>query len=57
MHKRHQYSILPIKKKNGQRFSTEDKAHNKALSKQRIVIEHINRRCKDFQDCQRSLSG
>jgi hypothetical protein len=27
----------------------EDKAHNKALSKHRIVIEHVNRRCKIFR--------
>ncbi|MDI1279281.1 transposase family protein [Methylobacter sp.] len=49
MHKHHQNSALPIKKKKGQRLSTEDKAHNKALSKQRIFIEHINRRCKIFR--------
>ncbi|TRX03042.1 transposase family protein [Candidatus Methylobacter oryzae] len=49
MHKHHQNSTLPIKKKKGQRLSTEDKAHNKALSKQRIFVEHVNRRCKIFR--------
>jgi hypothetical protein len=49
IHKLHQNSALPIKKKKGQPLSAEDKAHNKALSKQRIFIEHINRRCKIFR--------
>jgi hypothetical protein len=49
MHKHHRNSTLLIKKKKGQRLSTEDKAHNKTLSKQRIFIEHINRRCKIFR--------
>ena len=49
MHKHHQNSTLPIKKKKDQLLSAEDKAHNKALSKQRIFIEHINRRCKVFR--------
>jgi len=43
MHKLHKNSILPVKKKKGQPLSAEDKAHNKALSKQRVFIEHINR--------------
>lgn len=47
--KYHQNSILPIKKKKGQPLSAEDKAHNKALAKRRIFIEHINRRCKIFR--------
>src|SRR5665647_1399967 len=42
MHKHHQNSTLPVKKKKGQSLSAEDKAHNKALSKQRIFIEHVN---------------
>src|SRR5665647_1262304 len=49
MHKHHQNSTLPVKKKKGQSLSAEDKAHNKALSKQRIFIEHVNRRCKIFR--------
>jgi hypothetical protein len=47
--KYHQNSTLPVKKKKGQTLSTEDKAHNKALAKRRIFIEHINRRCKIFR--------
>jgi hypothetical protein len=49
IHKYHQNSTLPVKKKKGQALSAEDKAHNKALSKQRVFIEHINRRCKIFR--------
>jgi len=49
MHKYHQNSTLPVKKKKGQSLSAEDKAHNKALSKQRVFIEHVNRRCKIFR--------
>jgi len=41
--------MLPIKKKKGESLTVEDKRHNKALSKQRIFIENINRRCKIFR--------
>ena len=44
LHKRHQNSTLPVKKKKGQPLSAEDKADNKALSKQRVFIGHVNRR-------------
>jgi len=49
IHKHHQNSTLPVKKKKGQLLSAEDKAHNKSLSKQRIFIENVNRRCKIFR--------
>jgi len=49
LHKHHQNSTLPIKKKKGQSLSAEDKADNKVLSKQRVFIEHVNRRCKIFR--------
>jgi hypothetical protein len=49
LHKHHQNSTLPVKKKKGQPLSAEDKANNKALSEQRVFIEHINRRCKIFR--------
>lgn len=49
IHKYHQNTSLPIKKKKGQQLSAEDKAYNKALSKQRVFIEHVNRRCKIFR--------
>jgi hypothetical protein len=40
---------IPIKKKKGEALTAEDKVHNKALSKQRIFIENVNRRCKVFR--------
>jgi len=49
IHKYHPNSTLPVKKKKGQHLTAEDKVHNKALSKQRIFIEHVNRRCKIFR--------
>lgn len=47
--KYHSASVIPIKKKKGKALSVEDKHHNKALSKQRIFIEDVNRRCKIFR--------
>ena len=49
IHKHHQNSTLPVKKKNGQHLSAADKADNKEQSKQRVFIEHVNRRCKIFR--------
>lgn len=45
----HKQSELPVKRKKNTPLTAEEKAHNKALAKQRIVIEHINRRCKIFR--------
>ena len=45
----HATSTIPFKNKKGQSLSAEEKAHNKALSKQRILIENVNRRCKIFR--------
>lgn len=47
--KYHATSTIPFKKKKGHSLSPEEKAHNKALSKQRIFIENVNRRCKIFR--------
>ena len=49
LNKYHENSTIPIKKKKGCSLSSEDKAHNKALSKRRILIENINRLCKIFR--------
>ena len=45
----HKNTILPIKKKKGSSLTVEEKTHNKVLSKQRIFIENVNRRCKIFR--------
>jgi hypothetical protein len=47
--KHHKHSDLPIKRKKKIALTSEEKVSNKALSKQRILIEHINRRCKIFR--------
>lgn len=49
IHKIHKNSKIPIKKKKGKSLSKEDKAFNKKLSKQRIFVENVNRRCKIFR--------
>ncbi len=47
--KHHKNSEIPIKKKKGLCLTEADKAHNKSLSKRRIFIENVNRRCKIFR--------
>ena len=49
LQKLHIKTKLPIKKKKGIPLTVKDKAHNKTLSKQRIFIENVNRRCKVFR--------
>ena len=49
LNKYHENSVIPMKKKRGIPHTTEAKAHNKALSKRRILIENINRWCKVFR--------
>ncbi|MEM1281056.1 MAG: IS5 family transposase [Cyanobacteria bacterium P01_H01_bin.152] len=45
----HSNSCLPHKKPKGGELSVEEKAYNRALSKERIVIAHVNRRLKIFR--------
>ena len=45
----HLNSIIPFKKKKGQPLTTNEKSHNKARSKKRILIENVNRQCKIFR--------
>jgi len=49
LHKHHKNTTLPVKNKKGQLLSAEDKTDSKVLSKQRVFIEHVNRRCKIFR--------
>jgi len=49
LNKFHKNSIIPLKKKKGIPHTDEAKAHNKALSKRRILIENINRLGKIFR--------
>lgn len=45
----HANSIIPVKKPKGRELTSEERAHNRALTKVRIAIEHVNRRCKIFR--------
>jgi hypothetical protein len=47
--KYHLKSTIPFKKKKGQPLTAEEKAHNKTLSKKRVLIENVNRQCKIFR--------
>jgi hypothetical protein len=49
LNKFHKNSVIHKKKKKGIPHTTEAKAHNKALSKRRILIENINRLCQFFR--------
>ena len=45
----HEYSLTPYKKTKGGKLTSEQKAFNSALSKFRILIEHVNRRIQRFK--------
>jgi len=45
----HENSITPYKKPKGGKLTKEQKAFNRALSRCRIFIEHVNRRIKRFK--------
>ena len=49
LHKLFANAFTPIKKKKGHSLTAEEKHYNRALSQQRIQIEHVNRRCKIFR--------
>lgn len=40
---------IPIKKKKGQKLTKEEKAFNREHAKERIIIEHFNRKIKIFR--------
>jgi hypothetical protein len=49
LQKLHPNSQVPIKKPKGGSLSADDKRFNRLLARQRIVIEHVNRRLKVFK--------
>jgi hypothetical protein len=49
LQKLHPNSLIPIKKPKNGSLSKEDKRFNRQLARQRIAIEHINRRLKIFK--------
>jgi len=49
LQKLHANSQIPIKKPKGGSLSADDKLFNRQLARQRILIEHVNRRLKVFK--------
>lgn len=47
--KYHAESFTPVKKQKGKPLIKEANIYNHVLSKQRIFVEHIHRRCKIFR--------
>ena len=45
----HKNTIMTIKRKKNQKLSKEEKARNREISKQRIVMEHVFASIKRFQ--------
>ena len=45
----HANSRLPYKKPKGGKLTPEEKAHNRDLARQRVIIEHVNRCLKIFR--------
>jgi hypothetical protein len=50
-------TLTPIKKKKGIPLTKEEKTYNRDLAKKRIVIEHVNRRCKVFRIVKETYRG
>ena len=50
-------TLTPIKKKTGIPLTKEEKQFNRMLAQQRIVIEHVNRRCKIFRIVKETYRG
>lgn len=49
LQKQHRNVLLPHKRSKKKVLTAEQKAHNRSLSKQRILVEHIIRCCKVFR--------
>ena len=50
-------AFTPVKKKKGKSLTKEEKEYNRNLAKQRILIEHVNRRCKIFRVVKETYRG
>ncbi|GAK51152.1 transposase IS4 family protein [Candidatus Moduliflexus flocculans] len=55
--KRDANSVTPLKKPRGRELTADERAHNRALARLRIVIEHVNRRCKIFRSVKETYRG
>ena len=50
-------SVSPVKRSRNKPLSDAERRFNEALSRRRIVIEHVNRRCKIFRITQQRYRG
>ena len=53
----HPNSVIPIKKPKSRELTADERAHNRALARVRIAIEHVNRRCKIFRIVKETYRG
>jgi hypothetical protein len=47
--KLHENSLIPIKESKNHKLTKREKAYNKKLARQRVVIEHVNAKIKTFK--------
>jgi hypothetical protein len=47
--KLHENSLIPVKESKNHKLTKREKAYNKKLARQRVVIEHINAKIKTFK--------
>ncbi|MBF0238257.1 MAG: transposase [SAR324 cluster bacterium] len=57
MQKLYQNTHIPYKKPKGGELTPEQKQYNRQLAKERIYIEHVNRRCKIFRIVKETYRG
>ena len=51
------FALIPFKSSKKHPLTEDEKAFNTALSKSRIVIEHVNREIKIFRICKETYRG
>jgi hypothetical protein len=47
--KLHINSLIPVKESKNHKLTEREKAYNKKLARQRVVIEHVNAKIKTFK--------
>jgi hypothetical protein len=47
--KLHENVLIPIKESKNHKLTKRERAYNKKLAKQRVVIEHVNAKIKTFK--------
>jgi len=57
IHKLYSNAWIPFKKPRNGKLSPEQKRYNRELSKKRILVEHVNRKCKIFRAVKETYRG